>query len=111
MTVELASSTSSIPAKVSKRPKLLILAIITIAVIGMAAVLISGYAHSALPPLDGTIAVAGLSAPVSVTRDRHGIPVIEAANLRDLFLAQGYVTAQDRLFQMDLLRRAAAGEA
>lgn len=110
MTVEMAAPTSSTSAKSSRRPKLLILAIVAIAAAGIAAVLISGYAHSALPPLDGTIAVAGLSAPVSVTRDRHGVPAIDAANLRDLLFAQGYVTAQDRLFQMDLLRRAAAGE-
>lgn len=67
-------------------------------------------ARSSLPELDGTLAVAGLSAPVSVTRDSHGVPAIEAAALEDLFFAQGYVTAQDRLFQMDLMRRAAAGE-
>ena len=67
-------------------------------------------ARSALPELDGPLAVSGLSAPVSVTRDMHGVPTIEAANLDDLFFAQGYVTAQDRLFQMDLLRRAAAGD-
>ena len=67
-------------------------------------------ARSALPELDGTVSAPGLSAPVSVTRDGHGVPTIEAANLDDLFFAQGYVTAQDRLFQMDLMRRAAAGE-
>ena len=67
-------------------------------------------ARSSLPELDGTLAVAGLSAPVSVTRDSHGVPAIEAATLDDLFFAQGYITAQDRLFQMDLMRRAAAGE-
>jgi len=67
-------------------------------------------ARSALPEIDGTLAVRGLSAPVSVTRDTHGVPTIEAATLDDLFFAQGYVTAQDRLFQMDLMRRAAAGE-
>lgn len=110
MTVEMAAPTSSTPGKTSRRPKLLVLAIVVVAVLGVAAVLISSYAHSALPPLDGTIDVSGLSAPVSVTRDRHGVPAIDAANLRDLFVAQGYVTAQDRLFQMDLLRRAAAGE-
>src|SRR5580700_980914 len=54
--------------------------------------------------------VAGLMAPVTVTRDGHGVPTIEAANLEDLFFAQGYVTAQDRLWQMDVIRRAAAGE-
>jgi len=67
-------------------------------------------ARSALPEIDGTLAVRGLSAPVSITRDSHGVPTIEAATLDDLFFAQGYVTAQDRLFQMDLMRRAAAGE-
>jgi penicillin amidase len=67
-------------------------------------------ARSALPELDGLLPVPGLSAPVSVTRDGRGVPTIEAATLNDLFFAQGYVAAQDRLFQMDLLRRAAAGE-
>ena len=67
-------------------------------------------AHSALPQLDGTIHVAGLTAPVHVTRDAHGVPAIEAATLEDLFFAQGYVTAQDRLWQMDVMRRFAAGE-
>jgi penicillin amidase len=60
--------------------------------------------------LDGTLAVPGLSARVTVTRDAHGVPTIDAANLEDLFLAQGYVTAQDRLWQMDSMRRYAAGE-
>jgi penicillin G amidase len=64
----------------------------------------------ALPQLDGKLAVSGLSAPVKVVRDRHGVPHITAANLPDLFFAQGYVTAQDRLWQMDMSRRAAAGE-
>src|SRR5579864_2772926 len=67
-------------------------------------------ARSALPQLDGTISVAGLQAPVAVVRDTHGVPHITAANLEDLFFAQGYVTAQDRLWQMDLTRRAVAGE-
>jgi penicillin amidase len=67
-------------------------------------------ARSALPKLDGTVAVPGLSAKVRVVRDGHGIPTIEAASLDDLFFAQGYVTAQDRLWQMDAMRRAAAGE-
>jgi penicillin G amidase len=60
--------------------------------------------------LDGDIQLAGLSAPVTVRRDAHGVPHIEAANQDDLFVAQGYVTAQDRLWQMDLYRRNANGE-
>jgi penicillin G amidase len=67
-------------------------------------------AHSALPQLDGTVQVRGLSMQVSVTRDAQGVPTIEASNLEDLFFAQGYVTAQDRLWQMDTMRRFAAGE-
>ena len=67
-------------------------------------------ARSALPQLDGTIIVAGLQAPVSVVRDMHGVPHITATKLEDLFFAQGYVTAQDRLWQMDLTRRAVGGE-
>ena len=76
------------------------------------AALISGYliARSALPQLDGQMQIAGLSAPVTVTRDSHGLPTIEASTFDDLFFAQGYVTAQDRLWQMDGMRRYAAGE-
>ena len=66
--------------------------------------------RSALPQLDGRLQVKGLSAAVKVTRDIHGVPMIEAATLEDLFLAQGYVTAQDRLWQMDVMRRFGAGE-
>jgi penicillin G amidase len=67
-------------------------------------------ARSALPQLDGAVRVSGVSAPVTVTRDAHGVPDIEATTLDDLFFAQGYVTAQDRLWQMDVMRRFAAGE-
>lgn len=67
-------------------------------------------AHSALPQLDGEIKVTGISAPVTVTRDSHGVPTIEAASFEDLFFAQGYITAQDRLWQMDVMRRFASGE-
>jgi penicillin G amidase len=66
--------------------------------------------RAALPQLDGNLKVSGLSARVSVIRDGHGVPTIDAANLDDLFFAQGYVTAQDRLWQMDMMRRFAAGE-
>ena len=47
---------------------------------------------------------------MTVTRDAHGVPTIEAASLPDLFFAQGYVTAQDRLWKMDIMRRFAGGE-
>ena len=67
-------------------------------------------AHAALPQLDGRVQIKGLSAPVTVTRDAHGVPTIEATSLDDLFFAQGYVTAQDRLWQMDVMRRYGSGE-
>jgi penicillin G amidase len=65
---------------------------------------------TALPQIDGNLHVAGLHAPVTVARDTHGVPAIAASNLPDLLFAQGYVTAGDRLWQMDALRRHAAGE-
>lgn len=65
---------------------------------------------AALAQLDGQITVPGLSGPVEVLRDRWGVPHIYASRSEDLFLAQGFVAAQDRLFQMDLWRRQAVGE-
>jgi penicillin amidase len=63
-----------------------------------------------LPQIDGSLNLAGISAPAYVQRDAHGVPHIRARSLDDLIVAQGFVTASDRLFQMDLLRRHAAGE-
>ena len=86
-----------------------VLALLLLVALGICAWFYS-VARSALPQLDGKVRVAGLSAPVTVIRDAHGAPTIESANLDDLFFAQGYVTAQDRLFQMDGMRRFAGGE-
>jgi penicillin amidase len=66
--------------------------------------------RAALPQVDGTIRLSGLASPVVVTYDALGVPNISAANLPDLFFAQGYVTAQDRLWQMDMTRRYASGD-
>ncbi|MCA1606440.1 MAG: penicillin acylase family protein, partial [Acidobacteria bacterium] len=57
-----------------------------------------------------TIAMSGLRDRVTVRRDERGIPYVEAKNNEDLYFAQGYVTANDRLWQMDLLRRTERGE-
>jgi penicillin amidase len=62
------------------------------------------------PQLDGQLHLPGLSAPVTVRRDVRGVPHIHAANMDDLLEAQGFVVAQDRLWQMDMARRFAAGE-
>ncbi|HET7578657.1 MAG TPA: penicillin acylase family protein [Bacillales bacterium] len=62
-----------------------------------------------LPVTQGTLALQGLQGEVTVYRDQNGVPHIEAQNLHDLFVAQGFVTAQARMFQMDLSRRQASG--
>lgn len=61
------------------------------------------------PARQGTLVLPGLSAPVSVARDGRGVPVIEAANRTDAMAALGYVHAQDRLWQMEIMRRIGAG--
>lgn len=65
--------------------------------------------RDSLPQLDGRLHIHALTAPVIIRRDQHGVPHIQAENLDDLFIAQGYVTAQDRLWQMDMARRFASG--
>ncbi|WP_260471940.1 penicillin acylase family protein [Bacillus salinus] len=67
------------------------------------------YLRLSLPATRGTITLSELENPVTVYRDENGVPHIEASNLHDLYVAQGFVTAQDRLFQMDLSRRQASG--
>jgi penicillin amidase len=66
--------------------------------------------RSSLPQLDGEIAVAGIGAAAAIERDAAGTPTIKAASRRDLAYATGLAHAQDRFFQMDLMRRVAAGE-
>lgn len=65
---------------------------------------------ASLPQVDGQRDLAGLTAPVSVERDARGVPTIRGANRSDVARATGFVHAQERFFQMDLLRRSAAGE-
>ena len=103
---------TSVPVSQRSKGVRILLWLLLILVLLAAGVVAFGYfiASSALPQLDGKLQVKGLSAAVKVTRDRHGVPTIEGVTLEDLFLAQGYVTAQDRLWQMDIMRRFAAGE-
>src|ERR1700687_339567 len=67
-------------------------------------------AKAVLAQIEGEIKVPGLKEPVEVLRDRWVVPHIYAKNADDLFFAQGFVAAQDRLFQLDLWRRVAVGE-
>jgi penicillin amidase len=66
--------------------------------------------NASRPQLVGSAVLPGAAAPVSVVRDAEGVPTIEAGDRLDLARALGFVHAQERFFQMDLLRRAAAGE-
>src|SRR5580658_2196007 len=100
-----------------RRPLLRLLVGFIVFLILLAAIAVFGGAYwlrhamvAALPQLDGQIHLPGLTAPVTVRRDQHGIPHIDAASLDDLFEAQGYITAQDRLWEMDMARRMASGE-
>ncbi len=76
----------------------------------VAGVAIWWFVYHPLPQLDGSISLPGLQQEVTVDRDRWGVPHIRAASVEDLAEAQGYVMAQDRLWQMDLLRRVARGQ-
>lgn len=64
---------------------------------------------SPLPRLSGRIELAGLSQPVTIARDEYGVPHLRAASRDDLWFALGFVHAQDRFAQMELMRRAGAG--
>ena len=66
--------------------------------------------HGSLAALDGKLELPGLSAPATIERDAIGVVTIHAANEIDAMRALGYVHAQERFFEMDLLRRSAAGE-
>ncbi|WP_447588192.1 penicillin acylase family protein [Aquipseudomonas campi] len=85
---------------------LTVLAIAVAAIAGGAA----WYLHGKQPQRDGELALANLQAAVSVRYDERGVPHIQAQNQTDMYRALGFVHAQDRLFQMEMLRRLARGE-
>lgn len=91
-----------------KRAFLLSLVIVSYALTPVPAVLSQPAGNPT--PQRQTLQVAGLRAPVTVRRDERGIPYIEAANDDDVYFAQGFITAGDRLWQMDFQRRVARGE-
>jgi penicillin amidase len=72
--------------------------------------LICSTLSASLPPLDGTFHVEGISEEATISRDGRGIPTISGTTRADVAFALGFAHAQDRLFQMDLMRRHAAGE-
>jgi penicillin G amidase len=107
---------TSIPLEATRKPtrlwKLLalLLGLVLVTLLLVTAGWFYAAARSALPQLDGNLTLAGLQGKVDVTRDGHGVPTIAASSFQDLFFAQGFVTAQDRMWQMDMMRRAAAGD-
>ena len=90
------------------RPKRILLALLFVFVLCFVAAW--GLLRGSLAMLDGTLSLRGLSAPVTVQRDALGVVTIDASNERDAMRALGYVHAQERFFEMDLMRRSAAGE-
>lgn len=97
--------------KKGRKGRLLVL-VLVLALIG--GVAYGGYwsvstVRASFPQTQGTITLQGLSGAVDVKRDEHGIPQIYASSDEDLFMAQGYVQAQDRFYEMDVRRHMTAG--
>ncbi len=87
---------------------LILLALLGLVVLAGAGVWL--YVRASLAQLDGSVTTPGLAAEVTVTRDARGVPLISGTNRGDVAYATGFVHAQERFFQMDLLRRVGAGE-
>lgn len=89
-------------------------AILIIVALGLALPLLAATSmvallHNTVPNYSGALAIAGLHDRVDIIRDREGVPHIFAANIADVGIALGFVHAQDRLWQMELMRRAGQG--
>jgi penicillin G amidase len=98
------------PIKKKKRSVILLWTIgILVFLLGGGIIGVNFYVERSLPLTSGTVSLNGLSQNVEIIRDNQGVAHISAKNEKDLFIAQGYVQAQDRLFQMDLSRRQASG--
>jgi penicillin amidase len=91
--------------------RVLLVALLVVAVLsGAGALWVRSLLLGSLPKLSGEIEGSGVAAPVRIERDALGVPTIHAQTREDLLFALGFLHAQDRFFQMDLLRRVAAGE-
>ncbi|PHV24669.1 penicillin acylase family protein [Janthinobacterium sp. BJB426] len=85
-------------------------ALLVLAMLTLALLTIFLGVRGSLPLLDGRVHAAGVTADVQITRDADGVPTVSAGDRNDGAYAMGFLHAQERFFQMDLLRRAAAGE-
>lgn len=86
-----------------------VIGVLFLAVIVLAGVLLGHTVTRSYPQTRGTVKAPGLRGEVQVRRDANGVPHLYADNAHDLFLAQGYVHAQDRFYQMDFWRHITAG--
>jgi penicillin amidase len=86
-----------------------VVVILVVILVAVGTSLVGALTLRGFPTTQGTLAIAGLEHAVRVSRDRTGIPSIEADTPHDLFLAQGYVHAQDRMWQMEVWRHISAG--
>jgi penicillin amidase len=94
--------------KRARRIVLLVAVLVVMAVVGVG-ILAIGVVRQSFPETSGQLEIEGLTSSVSVHRDAQGVPTIYADNASDLFRAQGFVSAQDRFFEMDLRRHVTAG--
>ncbi|GAA2473890.1 penicillin acylase family protein [Terrabacter carboxydivorans] len=94
--------------KRARRIVLLVAVLVVMAVVAVG-ILAIGVVRQSFPDTTGQLSIEGLTSSVSVHRDAQGIPTIYADNASDLFRAQGFVSAQDRFFEMDLRRHVTAG--
>ncbi len=88
---------------------LIVIAAIIGAVLLAGIIIVPSLRRSGMPRLNGDKTVAGLTADVKVIRDERGVPHIYASNEHDLYYMTGYITAQERLWQMDMVRHATQG--
>src|SRR5882724_11632889 len=93
-----------------KQPATVLILFVFLSLLSEPLFTVSGKQNNSDQATTKTMTIAGLRDRVTVKRDERGIPYIEATNDEDLYFAQGYITASDRLWQMDLLRRTVRGE-
>src|SRR3954447_774706 len=109
----MATTTLASPTRTSRTSTLrwaaAIVAALLLLVVATVSLWVYYVARRELPQVDGSLTLSGITATVSVVRDKLGVPHIRASSYDDLFFAQGFVTAQDRLWQMDISRRYAGG--
>ncbi|HXR69106.1 MAG TPA: penicillin acylase family protein, partial [Dermatophilaceae bacterium] len=95
-------------ARIARRVSLSVVVLVVVTIV-VATVVGVGLVRRSFPQTSGQLTVSGLTAKVTVLRDDRGVPQIYADNPQDLFRAQGYVSAQDRFFEMDVRRHITSG--